>query len=352
MFEEIPGSERWMSIEPVPKGWSKDIKYRVKTKEGQSLLVRISDIADYPRKKLEYDALRKLDDLPVLMTRPVDFGMFDGGSRVFTITTWIEGEDAENVLPSLSLKEQYDLGWEAGMILRQIHRIPAPPEQPDWAERFNRKIDRNIRNYEACGIELPGADKAIRHINSLRHLLEGRPQVFQHGDYHCCNMVITADGKLGIIDFNRLDYGDPWEEFNRIVWCASVSGPFASGRINGYFAAGVVEDAVGDAAEDAVHGAVDVAGAAAEHAAEHAGGYAAKDGSPGGSGQVRIPLEFFQLMSLYIASNMLASVPWAIPFGQEEVDVMLKQAEQVLDWYDGFRNCVPRWYVGEGGLNP
>jgi len=32
-------------------------------------------------------------------------------------------------------------------------------------------------------------------------------------------------------DFNRLDYGDPWEEFNRIVWCAGISKQFASGRI-------------------------------------------------------------------------------------------------------------------------
>ncbi len=334
MFEGIPGSDRWTSIEPVQKGWSKDIKYRVETEGGDSLLVRISDIGEYPRKKLEYDALCKLDGVPIVMTRPVDFGTFNdgsagpggpggpGASKVYTITTWIEGTDAESALPGLSIKEQYDLGWEAGRVLRCIHRIPAPPEQPDWAERFNRKIDRNIRNYEACGIEVPGADKAIRHVNSLRHLLEGRPQVFQHGDYHCGNMIITCDGQVGVIDFNRVDYGDPWEEFNRVVWCAAVSGAFASGRINGYFA----------------------------HEGESEGeSKSCPEGVSERSLPGRVPHEFFQLMSLYIANNMLASVPWAIPFGQGEVDVMLKQAESVLDWYDGFQSCVPRWYVGERG---
>jgi aminoglycoside phosphotransferase (APT) family kinase protein len=330
MFQGIPGSDRWTSVDPVPKGWSKDTKYRVETEAGLSLLVRISEISEYPRKELEYDALRKLDGLPIVMTRPVDFGTFNDGSKVFTITTWIEGTDAESALPGLSVEEQYDLGWEAGRVLRHIHRIPAPPGQPEWAERFNRKIDRNIRNYEACGIEVPGADKAIRHINSLRHLLEGRPQVFQHGDYHCGNMIITPDGQIGIIDFNRLDYGDPWEEFNRIVWCAAVSGAFASGRIDGYFADAAEPECDSKGYSEAVPES-SIAGRI--------------DGCSDG----RVPHEFFQLMSLYVASNMLSSVPWAIPFGQGEVEVMLKQAESVSDWYDGFRSCIPRWYVGRKG---
>ena len=38
-----------------------------------------------------------------------------------------------------------------------------------------------------------------------------------------------------MIDFDRFDFGDPWEEFNRIVWSAQVSTPFASGMIDGYF---------------------------------------------------------------------------------------------------------------------
>ncbi len=321
LVEGIPGSGRWKEVEAVPKGWSRDAKYRVLTEDGERLLVRVSHIADYPRKKLEYDALCRLRGLPILMSRPVDFGTFNNGACVFTITTWIDGEDAETALSGFDVTKQYDLGCAAGRILRQIHRISAPSGQPDWAERFNRKIDRNIRNYEACGIEVPGARKAIRHINSLRYLLKGRPQVLQHGDYHCGNMIVTADGQIGIIDFNRLDYGDPWEEFNRIVWCAPVSRYFASGRIDGYFAH--PGQSVGD-----IRTCSDIA---------------VRDRS-NVSARVRIPDEFFPLMSLYVASNMLSSVPWAIPFGPKEVDVMLRQAENVLNWYDGFKTYIPRWY--------
>ena len=49
------------------------------------------------------------------------------------------------------------------------------------------------------------------------------------------NMIFTKEEQLYIIDFDRMDIGDPWEEFNRIVWCAQESPAFASGMLNGYF---------------------------------------------------------------------------------------------------------------------
>ena len=57
-----------------------------------------------------------------------------------------------------------------------------------------------------------------------------------------------------------------------------------------------------------------------------------------------VPMEFWKLLALYISSNTLSSLPWAIPFGQGEIDVMKKQAADILDWYDGMTNVVPKWY--------
>ncbi len=108
-------------------------------------------------------------------------------------------------------------------------------------------------------------------------------------------MIVTKSGDLGIIDFNRFDYGDPWEEFNRITWCAFMSPAFASGRIDGYF-------------------------------------------------NNDVPDLFLRLMALYIASNQLSSIHWAISFGEEEVANMLSRAEKVLEWYDDFLTCIPKWY--------
>lgn len=295
-YNEIPDSCKWQIVEPINKGWSNDQKYYILTADGRELLLRVSDISQYENKKQDFEAIKQLNNLEILISHPVDFGICNNGQSVYSLLTWTKGEDAETVLPKLSSKEQYQLGIKAGEILRIMHQVPAAKNQTSWSERFNHKINRNITDYEACGIHLEGADKIIEYIEHNRYLLDNRPQCFQHGDYHAGNMIITKSRELGIIDFNRLDYGDPWEEFNRITWCADISAVFASGRINGYF--------------------------------DH-----------------DVPALFFRLMALYIASNQLSSIPWAIKFGHEEVNTMLRQAENVLKWYDGFETCIPKWYI-------
>jgi aminoglycoside phosphotransferase (APT) family kinase protein len=231
--------------------------------------------------------------LGFLMPKPLEFGEFDGG--VYTLQTWLEGEDAGVALTKMSEAEQYALGVKAGEILLKIHAVPAPQTQEPWEPRFSRKVDRNIRWYNECPQKPAGGDKFLRYLAENRHLLRDRPQCLQHGDYHVGNMIVTPDGDLGIIDFDRPDYGDPWEEFNRIAWCAQTSGAFASGRVDGYF---------------------------------------------GGE----IPLECWCLLAFYIASNMLSSVYWAIPFGREQVDIMNRQAADVLEWFGGMERAVPAWY--------
>lgn len=296
IFKDIPDSMHWRKVELVNKGWSSDIKYHIVTNENRQLLLRISNISSYDRKKEEFETMKMLDSCSILMSRPIDFGMCNNKQSVFTLLTWIEGSDAEGVLPVLTPKEQYNLGYNAGKVLAKLHKIPVPVLRENWAERFNKKIDIKIKNYKACPIKIDKADKIIDYINENRFLLENRIQTFQHGDFHVGNMVVTAKNEVGIIDFNRYDFGDPWEEFNRIVWCAGISTHFSSGRINGYF-------------------------------------------------EGEVPEAFFRLMALYIGNNTLSSLPWAIPFGDAEVKTMLNQAQNVLAWYDDFSSYIPRWYI-------
>ncbi len=296
VFNEIPTSDSWKKISLVEKGWSNDKKYYIETQDGTRLLLRVSDISQYERRKKEYDIIQQLDKLDLLISKPIDFGICNKGKDSYTLFTWIDGKDAEAVLPALTDMENYHLGFEAGKVLRKIHEIPAPQGHISWSERFNKKIDRNIEIYKTCEIQFKGSENIIEYMNENRYLLENRKQSLQHGDYHAGNMIITEQSKIGIIDFNRVDYGDPWEEFNRITWCADISKLFASGRINGYF-------------------------------------------------DNDVPDNFFKLMALYIGCNQLSSIPWAIPFGQAEVNIMLNQAKNVLDWYDNFHTYVPRWYV-------
>ena len=279
----------------INKGWSRDKKYCVTDENGTRYLLRVSDISEYDAKKAEFEMMRQVSALGVPMCQPIEFGVCDEG--VFSLQSWIDGDDAEEIIPALSDTEQYVYGLEAGRILKKIHSIPAPSSQEDWEARFNRKMDYKIQKYNECPLKYENGQAFIDYINENRRLLKNRPQAYQHGDYHIGNMIIGRDKKLYIIDFNRNDFGDPWEEFNRIVWCAQKSPLFASGMVNGYFGNDV-------------------------------------------------PLEFWKLLALYISSNTLSSVPWAIPFGEEQIQVMVNQAKKVLEWYDNMKNPVPAWYKG------
>ena len=284
--------KRFPVIVPVVKGWSGDKKYQVTGADGISYLLRISPPERYEARRALFEVLQSVAALGIPMCRAVEMGLCEEG--VYVLHTWIPGGDLREGLHLYSRQQQYDLGHQAGQILKRIHAIPAPPGQEDWQQRFNRKIDRKIKDYLACGLRYPGDEALLAYLAENRHLLAGRPQCFQHGDYHEGNMMLSG-GQLIIIDFDRFDYGDPYEEFNRIVWSAALSPAFATGQVRGYF-----------------------------------------QGEP--------PHLFWQLLALYIASNTLGALPWAIPFGQKEIDVMKNQAQQVLRWYDGMKNPLPSWY--------
>jgi hypothetical protein len=55
-------------------------------------------------------------------------------------------------------------------------------------------------------------------------------------------------------------------------------------------------------------------------------------------------MAFWDLLALYICSNTLSSLPWAIPFGDDEINTMRNQAQEILVWYDNMRTTVPNWY--------
>ena len=285
--------ETIVSRTPIEKGWSGDQKYRVVTASGETYLLRISPVERMERRKAEYERMKQVADLDIPMCLPVEFGVCDEG--VYVIQSWIDGVDAEEIIPTMSQTQQYGYGLDAGKILAKIHGLPAPSNAPDWETRFNAKIDRKIAMYADCSLKYENGEAMLQYLAENRHLLKDRPQSYQHGDYHIGNFMLTVDGVLTVIDFDKDDFGDPWEEFNRIVWSAQAAPAFASGMVDGYF-------------------------------------------------KGNVPQAFWDLLALYICSNTIGSLPWAIPFGEEEVAVMRKQAANVLDWYDQMRNTVPIWY--------
>jgi len=278
---------------PLSKGWSADKKYHILTSDGNSYLLRISALDRLDRKHLEYTKMQEVAALGIPMCVPFEFGTCEDG--VYTIQSWIDGQDAEALVPTLSADEQYTYGFEAGQIQKKIHTIPAPSTILPWENRYGKKIDTKLQRYQDCPLKYDNGQVFIDYIGKYRHLIRNRNTVFQHGDFHRGNMMFQAGGKLMIIDFDRCDFGDPWEDLAAITWDADLSPAFASGRIDGYFCNDV-------------------------------------------------PEVFWRLLKLYICVGELSSLPWAIPYGQKEIDTILSNAENFLNWYDGAESCIPVWY--------
>lgn len=283
----------FISKELISKGWSCDQKYCITAADGKKYLLRITPKDKAASRADCFRMQQAVSTLGVPMCLPVECGECAEG--FYILQSWINGKDAEDVIPTLPESEQYAYGLDAGKILQKIHSVPAPPEQPDWEMRFNAKIDRKIEMYAACPLKFDGDTAMLRYLATNRGLLRGRPQSFQHGDYHIGNMMIDENGALQIIDFDRFDFGDPWEEFNRIVWSAQASPRFASGMVDGYFDNGV-------------------------------------------------PPKFWALLLLYICSNTLGTAAWALGFGERETQTMLRQAADIMRCYDDMQTVVPKWY--------
>ena len=280
--------------EEILKGWSGDRKYLVETQDGKLHLLRVSPAKEYERKLLEFKFAQELASMEISMCLPEEIRL--DGDEVRSLWSWIDGKDAECMIPSLDPSKAREYGAIGGKILKKIHSLPAPPNAEAWAPRFNRKIDNKLQKYSECPLKYENGELFISFIEKNRHLLNNRPQSYHHGDFHIGNMMIDSRGNLTVIDFNRYDWGDPWEEFNRIVWSAQASPSFAQGLVDGYF-----------------------------------------DNSP--------PEEFWRLLALYISSNTLSSLYWAVPFGETEIQTMRNQAKDILEWYSNMESIIPKWYL-------
>ena len=286
--------DRIVSREPVQKGWSLDRKYKVRTSDGESYFMRLSPVSQYKNRKLQFRHMEQVRDLGIRVCGPVEFGVCDEGC--YTILQWIDGREAEAVLPGMTGQERYRCGLEAGRMLRTIHTLPLPFEAAPWAERYARKLDSKLEAYEKSPLKFERGALYLDLLRRERHLAEGRPLVWGHGDFHCGNLMFDDQMRLTVIDFDREDISDPWYEFNRIIWDVRMGADFASGMVDGYW---------------------------------------------GGA----VPEEFWRMVRLYLCQNMISSLPWALDFGEVEIRNALENGDMVLQWYDDLREVVPSWYT-------
>ena len=282
------------SIEALNKGWSRDKKYIITTDKDKYLL-RISDISLYEKKKKQFELLKRLEELDINCSRPIGFGKYDEHS-IYMVLSYLEGEDAEKVIPTLLDKEAYKLGIEAGKVLQKLHSIPVPEVDYTWKKKYEEKIPRKIKALKECEYKLPLEEFLIDYFISKSYLMDNRPLLFSHADFHAGNMIVN-NGKIGIIDFDKNTISDPYDEFKPFCWNVFVSEYFETGLINGYF-------------------------------------------------NNHVPEDFFKILKYYSVESLISQLPWSVQFGDEDIKIAYKVYDAMLKWWNNFNLDVPTWYKG------
>lgn len=241
-MKDIPNYSTYIRIEPINKGWSGDRKYYVEAKNGERLLLRISDISAYDKKQQEFEIMKKMSAVGIKMSLPISFGVCEDGKSVYQLLTWCDGEEAKEALYKLSDDEQYAYGRKAAGIMKQMETIDYTSDSMEWAKIYWERVQSYIELYRNCGYTFEGDELIISYLQTQIHCIGERPTALMHNDFQTDNMVISPDGELYVIDFQMCGITDPYHVLTGTGVSAMYSVSFAMGQIDGYFGKDVPED--------------------------------------------------------------------------------------------------------------
>ncbi|MWV47162.1 phosphotransferase [Paenibacillus sp. HJL G12] len=293
----IPYYNNWSEIRFIDKGLSTDDKYYVKSKlDKQQYIIRISSVNILKRKQHEFETMKKIDELDLPIQKLIEFGVCPNNNYIYSLYSWIDGRDLEGEILFYNESEQYSIGFKAGSILRNLHQGNIMLENYNFIESVRRDLDKQKEEYDLCRYKVSNDKKIMNFIQENINCLKERPYTLLHGDFHIGNLIINDKKDVGVIDMNWYKFGDPFEEFKKLMFLSRrVSKEYATGQIDGYF-------------------------------------------------NYEIPDNFFRITAVYVAINILFSTLWSSKIGPEELERDLKRINMVYDDYNGFSTNVPNWY--------
>ncbi len=283
-------------ISKIQKGWSSKQKYIVTTDE-EVFNLTIIDGDKFDRYNNVFNYQKELYNLGVKVAKPIDIFIYK--NKGVALYEFIQGLDGEAIISTLSKQNQYDIGFQAGLELKKIHSIK-PPTPVDWKKIKIRKHNRYLEIYKNVDYKIKSENKILKLIESNLDVLDSRDSTIQHDDYHLGNMIIDNGKLVGIIDFDLLDFGDPYHDFikaGNISVCTSEY--FCKGQIDGYFS----------------------------------------PQKPNHS--------FWLTYSVYGAMSVISSVAWLKKYHPSRFEEGMEGINQMLDDHNNFKNIVPKWYKGD-----
>lgn len=294
------------------KGYSGDIKYSFFIKD-KKYLIRFNKLDQIDRaipnltkeKKLPIivDYMNRAYENSIKCPRVYDYGILHSYKATYIITSFIEGNIAEEELHHLDKDEQYLVGLELGRDLKKLHQLQFSIPKIDWLKEnldpYDKKMIKyiNVKDQIKIKIDQSIETTLTNYIYDHKYLLKDREIKLIHNDIHLDNIVLNNGKYAGLIDFNELRYGDPYFEHKYLRLTEVYKFPsFCKGIVDGYF-------------------------------------------------DKNIPELFWKLTYLYNALSIMTYLPLPDYFTEEEIKEEIGYNVKNYEAYGKYQYIIPKWYL-------
>ena len=286
---------RTREIAPIEKGFSSEKKFKVTT-EAAIYLLRLSPIESYAKKKKEFSLMRELHENGVRCNKPIDIFKYEEQEMIYGLYSFLPGLDAEDSIATFPAFIQYQIGIEAGKDLKRINRLSS--ETRDWKHRKSKKHEQYVSRYFDQDYRFKNDSNVLRFVETNYDSSEADADYLQHDDFHLGNIIIDDGQYVGILDFNRYDWGDPLHEFVKLEWFTlPVSEAFARGQVEGYF------------------------------------------------GNKHLDESMCVQICVYIAMSIVSTIVWTLKYHPHTWTKTERRICGILDYYDGFECVRSKWAI-------
>lgn len=293
IIRRIPFCKDVNSILTLDKGYSDDQKFVL---DGR-YLIRLFPRETIQARQEEFNLIKYFKKASPYLPEAIEIHELEGTNYAYMILSYIPGQDGEEALKHLPESAQFGSGVLAGKELKKLHALQAPKEISPWYKRQGRKISNYIEAFGEVPISEEIKHMLINYIRSHEHLMKGRPNTFQHDDFHPANLIFEEGKFVGIIDFQRYDWGDPLYDLTKLGYFSVRSSiPFSVGVVEGYF-------------------------------------------SPSGPDE-----NFWRIYALYSAMHVVTAYVWGYRLGREHFRRLVKYSKDVIEDHNYFTSTIPNWY--------
>ncbi len=279
------------NIKEISGGFSKSKKYKFEKKEN-SYIIKLSEDD-------ENDFILTLFDEAVPVPKVIEKGKVTlyNISKYYTITSYLEGASLDEKISDYSKGVQYNIGYNAGKILKSIHNSNFFQEKRNWTEKFTEKYNKYRVKYDSINIDFDNITEIIDYIDDNITIISNDRVRMMHDDYHLDN-IITKNGEItGIIDFDNSEWGDPYHDFVKMfIYSREYSVAFCKGQLNGYFGN-------------------------------------------------NISSEFWKTIKIYIAMAIISSLVWCQEHTPNRLQIMKNRLNTVVKDFNAFNNKEPEWFI-------